>query len=109
MKILLDECVDQRFRRDLTGHDVVTVQEAGWAGKKNGELLALAASRYDVFLTVYRNLHFQQNLSTIAIAILVLAARTNRLADLKPLAKDVLSELLILKPGQVSVIPKKVN
>ena len=46
MKILLDECVDQRFRRDLFGHDVVTVQESGWAGKKNGELLALAAKTY---------------------------------------------------------------
>jgi hypothetical protein len=43
VRILLDECVDQRFRRDLVGHDVATVQEAGWAGKKNGELLALAA------------------------------------------------------------------
>jgi hypothetical protein len=42
VKILLDECVDQRFRRDLVGHEVITVQEAGWAGKKNGELLALA-------------------------------------------------------------------
>ena len=109
MKILLDECVDQRFRKDLIGHDVVTVQEAGWAGKKNGALLALAANRYDVFLTVDRNLYFQQNHSTITIAVLVLAARTNRLADLRPLAKDVLSELLVLKPGQVSIIPKKVN
>jgi hypothetical protein len=41
VRILLDECVDQRFRRDLVGHEVVTVREAGWAGKKNGELLAL--------------------------------------------------------------------
>ena len=71
MKILLDECVDQRFRKDLVGHDVVTVQEAGWAGKKNGELLGLASESYDVFLTVDRNLYFQQNRSTITIAVLV--------------------------------------
>ena len=58
MKILLDECVDQRFRGDLFGHDVVTVQESGWAGKKNGELLALAAKTYQVFITVDRNLYF---------------------------------------------------
>jgi hypothetical protein len=109
VRILLDECVDQRFRRDLVGHDVTTVQEAGWAGKKNGELLALAAKTYDVFLTVDRNLYFQQNRSAITIAILVLVARTNRLADLKPLANDVLSELSDLKPGQVSIIPKKSN
>ena len=107
MRILLDECVDQRFRRDLVGHEVITVQEAGWAGKKNGELLALAAKTYLVFITVDRNLYFQQNLSNFNIAVLVLAARTNRLADLKPLAKDVLSELLVLKPGQISIIPKE--
>jgi hypothetical protein len=103
---LLDEWVDQRFRRDLVGHEVITVQEAGWAGKKNGELLALAAKTYPVFITVDRNLYFQQNLSTFNIAVVVLAARTNRLADLRPLAKDVLLELSILKPGQVSIIPK---
>jgi hypothetical protein len=49
---------DQRFRRDLVGHEVITVQEAGWAGKKNGELLALAAKTYLVFITVDRNLYF---------------------------------------------------
>jgi hypothetical protein len=62
---------------------------------------------YDVFLTVDRNLYFQQNRSTITIAVLVLAARTNRLVDLRQLAKDVLAELSVLKPGDVSVILKK--
>jgi len=83
VKILLDECVDQRFRRDLVGHEVITVQEAGWAGKKNGELLALAAKTYQVFITVDRNLYFQQNFSAFSIAVLVLSARTNRLGRLK--------------------------
>jgi hypothetical protein len=41
VKILLDECIDQRFRRDFVGHDVATVQEVGWVGKKNDEFLAL--------------------------------------------------------------------
>ena len=86
---------------------LLPVQEAGWAGKKNGELLALAAKTYLVFITVDRNLYFQQNLSAFNIAVLVLAARTNRLADLKPLVKDVLSELSVLRSGQVSIIPKK--
>ena len=107
MRVLLDECVDQRFRKNIVGHDVTTVQEAGWAGKKNGELLALASKSYDVFLTVDRNLYFQQNRYAITIAVLVLAARTNRLVDLKPLTKDVLSELSLLKPGQISIIPKE--
>jgi hypothetical protein len=86
MKILLDECVDQRFRKELLDHEVITVQEAGWAGKKNGELLALAATKHQVFITVDRNLYFQQNLPKLNIAVLILVARSNRLADLKPLA-----------------------
>jgi hypothetical protein len=105
MKILLDECVDQRFRKELPGHEVITVQEAGWAGKKNGELLALAATKYEVFITVDRYLYFQQNLPKINIAVLILAARSNRLADLKPLAVDVLGELPTMNPGDIRVVP----
>jgi hypothetical protein len=67
----------------------------------------LSGAAYQVFITVDRNLYFQQNFSALSIAVLVLVARTNRLADLRPLVKDVLSELSVLKPGQVSVISKK--
>lgn len=109
MKILLDECVDQRFRKELIGHEVITVPEAGWAGKKNGELLALAATNYQVFITVDRNLYFQQNLPKINISVLILVARTNRLADLKPLAASVLEELPTLKPGDIRLVPKTPN
>lgn len=108
MKILLDECVDQRFGKLLIGHEVLTVQQSGWAGKKNGELLDLAATKFQVFITVDRNLHFQQHLPKIEISVLVLCARTNRLADLKPLAADVLSELNELQLG-ISFIPKQKN
>ena len=107
MKVLLDECVDQRFRKELIGVEVVTVQEAGWAGKKNGELLSLAANHYDVFITVDRNLYFQQNIPKVKIAVLVLIARSNRLADLKPLASDVLSSLATLNAGEIAFVPKR--
>jgi hypothetical protein len=107
VKILLDECVDQRFRKELIGYDVATVQEAGWAGKKNGQLLALAAEKYQVFITVDRNLYFQQNLPKLTIAVLILVACSNRLADLKPLAVDVLKELPNLNSGDVCLIPKQ--
>ena len=60
MRILLDECLPKRLKRDLTGHTARTVPEMGWAGKENGELLALATGQFDVFLTVDRNLSFQQ-------------------------------------------------
>ena len=82
MRILLDECVDWRLTRDVIGHDVKTARQMGWATIKNGELLTLAAQQFDAFVTVDRNLSFQQNLAAFPIAIFVLRARTNRLADL---------------------------
>ena len=82
MRVLLDECVDWRLARHIAGHDVKTARQMGWTTIKNGELLALASQAFDVFVTVDRNLSFQQNLGRLPIAVIVLAARTNRLADL---------------------------
>lgn len=107
MNILLDECVDQRFRRDLAGHNVSTVREMGWAGKKNGELLALAVQSFEVFITVDRNLYFQQNLSKFNIAVLILVARSNHVLDLRPLASAVLDQLPKLNAGDVRIIGAK--
>lgn len=104
MKILLDECVDRRFAKELPGHFVKTVPQMGWATIKNGELLALAENEFDVFLTVDRNLSFQQNLPKFNIAVLVMQSRSNRLADLKPLAPKVLSILPSLTKGKAEVV-----
>ena len=71
----------------------------GWAGVKNGALLALAEQDFDVFITVDRNLAFQQNLPKFNLAVLVLHATSNRLADLKPLAPKILSTLPTLTKG----------
>lgn len=101
MKVLLDECVDWRLARDIVGHEVRTVREMGWTGVKNGELLALAAVAFDVFVTVDRNLSFQQNVGSFSIAVIILEARTNRLADLKPLVPQLLSALSNTRPGSV--------
>lgn len=51
MRVLLDECVPRGLRAELPGHQVKTVAEAGWAGVKNGALLQLAATQFDVLLT----------------------------------------------------------
>ena len=72
----------------------------GWSGIKNGELLALAESEFDVFITVDRNLSFQQNLPKFNLAVLVLHAPSNRLADLRPLIPKVLSLLPALSKGE---------
>ena len=99
MRLLLDECVDRRLARDLPGHEVKTVPQMGWAGTKNGALLALAETEFDVFITVDRNLSFQQNLPGHDIAVLILHAPSNRLADLRLLAPKILSVLPALSKG----------
>ena len=99
MRILLDECVDWRLSRDIVGHDVKTARQMGWVTIKNGELLALAADQFDVFVTVDRNLSFQQNLAAFEIALIVLRARTTRLADLRPLVPELLAAIPVAKSG----------
>ena len=101
MRVLLDESVPRQLRRFLRGHEVRTVQEMGWSGRSNGELLALAGPLFDVFLTVDQNIEYQQNLRLADIPILVLAARTNRLADLQFLIPEMLASLSDLKPGDI--------
>ncbi len=76
----------------------------GWAGIKDGQLLALAELEFDVFITVDRNLSFQQNLPYFDIAVIVLQASSNRLADLKPLAPTVLAILLTVIEGKVTTV-----
>jgi len=101
MKLLLDECIDRRFARELPGRFVRTVPQMGWATIKNGRLLRLAEKEFDVFVTVDRNLSFQQNLPQFAIAVAVLRAKSNRLEDLQPLAAALLAALPRAKPGKV--------
>jgi hypothetical protein len=104
MRIFLDECVDWRLSRDLTGHEVMTARQMGWTSIKNGELLALASEQFDVFVTVDRNLFFQQNLAVLSIAVIVLQARTNRLAELKLLLPDLLAAISSARPGSPTII-----
>jgi hypothetical protein len=66
----------------------------------------LAPENCEVFVTVDRNLYFQQNIPQFNIAVVVLSARTNRLVDLKPLAPSLIKKLPELKPGEIIVISK---
>jgi hypothetical protein len=86
VKVLLDECIDWRLGRDIISHDVKTARQMGWATVKNGELLTLASQHFDVFVTVDRNLTFQQNLASFLIAVIVpssknQSARRSQAAD----------------------------
>jgi len=101
VKVFLDECVDWRLMREIVGHDVNTAHQMGWTTIKNGALLALASQQFDVFVTVDRNLAFQQNLEGLSIAVIVLRAHTNRLADPKPLIPDLMVAIESAPPGTV--------
>jgi hypothetical protein len=76
----------------------------GWTTIRNGEFLSLAAEQFDVFITVDLNLAFQQNVAGLSIAVIVLRARTNRLADLKPLVRDLLPVIESARLGAIEVI-----
>ena len=104
MKILLDECVDRRLARDLVGHSVATVPRRGWAGIKNGDLLALAEKEFDAFITVDRKLSTQQDLTKFKIAVLLIRASTNRLEDIRPLASALLQKLPEANAGMLTVV-----
>lgn len=101
MHILLDECLPRRLKRELIGHEAKSVPEMGWAGKANGALLTVAQTDFDIFLTVDRNLSFQQDVNKFDIAVVVLVAKSNKLTALQPLIPEVLSVLAALAPGQV--------
>jgi hypothetical protein len=104
MRLLIDECIDRRFAKELKFHHIKTVPEMNWAGIKNGKLLALAEKQFDVFITVDRNLSFQQHLPKFDIAVLVLRVKSNRLADLKPLVPRISTILENIKPQHVTII-----
>jgi hypothetical protein len=106
MRILLDECVDERFRHGFSGHDCQTAHFAKLAGLRNGQLLAAAeALGFDVLITVDQGIPYQQNVASHRIAVLVLCAPRNRLNDLRKLTSTALAALSSISPGKVIRIP----
>ena len=104
MRILLDENLDWRLKRDLPGHTVESVPLIGWAGLKNGALLAKAENKFDVLITMDGSMPHQQNLARFKIAVIALKAPSNRLADTRPLMPKVLAAITTAQPGTVTVI-----
>src|SRR5437016_6142381 len=102
MRVLLDECVPRALRNDIPGHEVKTVAEAGWAGVKNGELLRLAASQFDLLITVDRNLEYQQSFAGLSVAVIVVHVPSNDVAVLRPLMPAVLAAFPQIRPGAVT-------
>lgn len=105
MRILLDESLPTELSQEMPGHEVRTVHDMGWSSLKNGELLARSANQFDVFLTADQNLRYQQNLRKLPVAVVVLAARSNRIAELRPLIPELLQVLSAIEPRTLRQIP----
>ena len=103
MRLLFDECVSRLLKTAFTahGHDCLTVPEVGLAGKKNGELLRLAEGRFDVFVTIDKNIQYQQNLTGRQIAVLIIRARSSEIDDLLEQVTGCLAALQTILPGQI--------
>ena len=102
MKLLLDECVPRRIKFLFAAAGVAceTVRDAGWSGKENGELLALAEQQYDVLISIDRNIRHQQNLAGRKISILIIRTVSSDYEDLRHHIPAAVEALKSIQPGQ---------
>ena len=103
MKVLLDECTPRIVKKRLPDYDISTVQEMGWAGIKNGELLTLAESRFEVFITTDKNLRHQQNLSHRKLTFILLPS--NQVPAVEALIPALEAVLATIMAGDFVEIP----
>jgi len=104
MRILLDENFPVDFAKLFTGYEVVTVHSLDWSGIKNGDLLRREHSVCDLFVTLDRNLEFQQNSKVLPFGVVVVWARSNRVADLIPHLSSILGAANRVSPGCVEKV-----
>lgn len=105
MKLLLDECTPKRLKRDFIGHEILTVDEAGFKGLKNGKLIQSAvAAGFECLITVDKSIEHQQNKAELNLAIIILVARSNRFESLSPLIQRALNALSSIKIGEIKKI-----
>jgi predicted nuclease of predicted toxin-antitoxin system len=100
-RVLLDEQLPRDLVRALKGVQADTVHDRHWDGLQNGELLRLASAEYDVFVTMDRNLPYQQNLGGLPLGIVLVRAPSNRLQHLRPLAAAIVAAINAARPGAV--------
>lgn len=102
MKIIIDECVLHIVKKRLPERGIKSVQEMGWSGVKNGELLKLVEAEFDVFITSDKNLRYQQNLEEKRIAILLLPS--NQVPVIENLIPQIDEALETIQTGDFAEI-----
>lgn len=86
MRLLLDNCVPYRAKALFVGHDVAHASDRGWGRLQNGELIAaVAADRYDAFVTTDKKIRHEHNLAKLPVPIVELNSRLTRFRDLQSL------------------------
>lgn len=103
MNILLDECTPRVVKKRLPHLAIRTVQEMGWGGVKNGELLKLADKQFDVFTTTDKKLRYQQNLSRFKLGVILLPS--NRVPVVIAVISEIEAVLKTIQPGDFVEIP----
>ncbi|MGA9994650.1 MAG: DUF5615 family PIN-like protein [Pyrinomonadaceae bacterium] len=99
MKVFVDECVNFKLMRYLTGYTFVHVRDTPWRGMKNGALLRVVAPDFDVLLTTDKNLQYQQNLKKFPMAFIIMRPISNNIESLLPLVPDTLAALNRIAAG----------
>lgn len=108
MKILLDECITKRLKNYLKEFEVYTVIEMGWSGIKNGKLMTLCVeNNFDIFLTIDKNIIFQQNLEKYSLTIIVLDSLTSKLETLVEFLPSFKSKIEIFQKSKAYTIDKQ--
>jgi hypothetical protein len=102
-RVLFDENMPRRLRRELANYEVRTVQEEGWSGLKNGELLRAAQDRFDVLVTGDKRLQFQQNIAAFKIAVVVVSVASIAPASVRSILPRIREAIEQARPGTVTV------
>ncbi|HEX8152734.1 MAG TPA: DUF5615 family PIN-like protein [Thermoanaerobaculia bacterium] len=103
-RVLFDENMPRKLRRDLPEFAVRTVQEEKWAGFENGQLLRRAAATFDVLLTADQRMQYQQNLAQFDIGVVVIATSDTTLANLRTMLPRIRTAIEAVQPGALAIV-----
>jgi hypothetical protein len=101
VRVLLDENLPVDFAARIVGHEIVTVRGLSWAGTQNGELMRRAAAVCEIFVTMDQNIPHQQHIPRLPFGVILLAAHSNRLTDLRVHAEALLAAIPLGGPGEL--------
>ena len=104
MRILFDQNMSKKLRRDLPEHQITLTREMRWEKLSNGILLGEAQSEFDVLLTMDANLYHQQNVALYDIAVIVLRAYDNDYRSILPMLPEVIELLDRVSPGEIHYV-----